>query len=203
MANILELQPLAAAIQLPVDTDRQLLDRYQTGDRDLFTTLYRAHHASVFRFTFHMTGDAVEASDIVQDVFVWLLHHANLFDPERGPLIALLIGVARKLVQKRHRQEQRWISIDDELLSRYGNGHTTVEVTNQNDIEALRVAILLLPIRYREVVVLCDLEDQTYEQAAVALNCAVGTVRSRLHRGRSLLARKFQPAKEQARKETL
>ena len=59
-----------------------------------------------------------------------------------------------------------------------------------------RKAIALLPIRYREAIVLCDLESQSYDAAAATLGCAVGTIRSRLHRGRELLARKFQPKKE-------
>jgi len=51
--------------------------------------------------------------------------------------------------------------------------------------------VLTLPLRYREVVVLCDLQELSYAEAAEALACAVGTVRSRLHRGRQLLATKL------------
>jgi RNA polymerase sigma-70 factor (ECF subfamily) len=56
----------------------------------------------------------------------------------------------------------------------------------------LRRAILKLPVRYREVVVLCDLQELSYADAAAALDCAVGTVRSRLHRARALLAAKMR-----------
>jgi RNA polymerase sigma-70 factor (ECF subfamily) len=58
-------------------------------------------------------------------------------------------------------------------------------------IEAVRQAVLSLPERYREVVVLCDLQELPYEDAAAALECAVGTVRSRLHRARALLLQKL------------
>jgi predicted DNA-binding protein (UPF0251 family) len=61
-------------------------------------------------------------------------------------------------------------------------------------IEQVRQAILLLPPDYREVVALCDLEEMSYEKAAVALGCAAGTVASRLHRGRALLAAKLRKA---------
>jgi RNA polymerase sigma-70 factor (ECF subfamily) len=61
-------------------------------------------------------------------------------------------------------------------------------MTRQDDVERLRRAILGLPSRYREVVVLCDLEDIPYAAAAESLRCPVGTVRSRLHRARRLLA---------------
>jgi RNA polymerase sigma-70 factor (ECF subfamily) len=59
-------------------------------------------------------------------------------------------------------------------------------------VDALRRAIMNLPLRYREVVVLCDLEEISYADAAEALDCAVGTVRSRLHRARGLLAAKMR-----------
>ena len=58
-------------------------------------------------------------------------------------------------------------------------------------IEALRRAVATLPLRYREVIVLCDLQELGYADAAAALGCAVGTVRSRLHRARALLAAKL------------
>ena len=57
---------------------------------------------------------------------------------------------------------------------------------------ALLAALHALPLRYRDVVILCELEERTYEDAACMLDCAVGTVRSRLHRARHLLAAKLQ-----------
>ena len=65
------------------------------------------------------------------------------------------------------------------------------ELIRVEKVEVLRRAVLSLPFRYREVVVLCDLQELSYQGAADALTCAVGTVRSRLHRGRALLAVKL------------
>jgi RNA polymerase sigma-70 factor (ECF subfamily) len=62
------------------------------------------------------------------------------------------------------------------------------ELTRSERVEMLRRAVIALPVRYREVVVLCDLEELTYAEAADALGCAIGTVRSRLHRARTMLA---------------
>jgi RNA polymerase sigma-70 factor (ECF subfamily) len=70
-----------------------------------------------------------------------------------------------------------------------------VEKFSRNEtIESVRKAVLSLPERYREVVVLCDLEEMSYVETAEILGCAIGTVRSRLHRGRSLLIEKLRPA---------
>jgi RNA polymerase sigma-70 factor (ECF subfamily) len=65
------------------------------------------------------------------------------------------------------------------------------DLTRAEAVASLRKAILTLPLRYREAVVLCDLQELSYAGAAEALGCAVGTVRSRLHRGRALLASKL------------
>ena len=65
------------------------------------------------------------------------------------------------------------------------------DLERQRHVDALRRAVVALPVRYREAVVLCDLHELSYADAAVALSCAIGTVRSRLHRGRALLARRL------------
>lgn len=166
--------------------DRDLLRRFRAGDREAFAEIYRAHHRPVFRFLLLMTADDGKAGELLQDVFVWLIHHPGNFDPERGELGHFLIGVARKILQRRRSEEQRWIPLDESMYGCESSG-----VFGHDDVAALRRAIAALPERYREVVVLCDLEEKTYEEAAAAAECAVGTVRSRLHRARTLLARKL------------
>ena len=99
-------------------------------------------------------------------------------------------------MQRRQRSERRWLPFDAADGPRLEAHGSAVEIAIAIDSGSLRKAIALLPIRYREAIVLCDLESQSYEDAAAALGCAVGTIRSRLHRGRELLARKFQPKKE-------
>ena len=170
------------------DRDGELLKRFAAGDRDAFTLIYRAHQAAVYRFALHMTGDAGKATEVTQDVFVWLIHHAAAFDPARGALAAFLVGVTRKFLQRNRGEELRWSPLDESaLISTDGS-----EPEDDADAIMLRKAIGALPERYREVVVLCDLENRSYEEAALAIDCAVGTVRSRLHRARALLARKLE-----------
>jgi RNA polymerase sigma-70 factor (ECF subfamily) len=71
------------------------------------------------------------------------------------------------------------------------NGDPLAELIDREGIEALRRSVLALPRRYREVVVLCDLEEVDYGEAALVLGCPIGTVRSRLHRARALLLEKL------------
>ncbi len=162
----------------------ELLRRFRTGDREAFTALYRLHYPAVFRFALNMSGDAAVATEITQDVFVWLIRNPGKFDPQRATLATFLIGVARKLLQRRRRLAFRWLPLRETVAP---EAHR-----DALDTAALRRAIAMLPARYREAIVLCDLESRSYEEAASVVGCAVGTIRSRLHRGRELLARKFR-----------
>ncbi len=179
---------MSTAIEMRVIDDQALINRFKAGDREAFAAIYREHQAAVFRFAFHMTADTIAAGEVTQDVFVWLIHHPAAFDPKRGALGSFLVGVARKFVHRRTRDARRWLPFNDASpVAAAGS-----DLAGGIDAASLRKAIGMLPVRYREVIVLCDLEGQSYEDAALVLGCAVGTVRSRLHRGRELLARKFQ-----------
>jgi RNA polymerase sigma-70 factor (ECF subfamily) len=178
--------------------DREWMARFLAGDREAFTRVYRLHSPAVFRFALHMTGDRMKASETTQDVFVWLVEHAGNFDAARGELGAFLIGVARKQLLRRLQNERRWMPLGD-LEAGEASRRPERESENESRADALRAAIAALPERYREVVVLCDLEGNTYESAAAALECAVGTVRSRLHRARELLGRKLHAKQESQR----
>ena len=175
------------------------MERFRRGDRDAFAMLYGEHSPAVFRFAFYMTGDRMRAAEIMQDVFVWLVHHPGEFDSERGGLAAFLGGVARKFLHRQQRDERRWLPIEDAAPSALESGagvEFALGLERAQEAAALHKAIAALPERYREAVVLCDLQGRSYEDAAAVMDCAVGTVRSRLHRARELLARKFQRRKE-------
>jgi RNA polymerase sigma-70 factor (ECF subfamily) len=180
-------------------SDRILVEQFRAGDREAFAALYRAHFAAVYKFAFYMTADQARAAEITQDVFVWLVHHPGEFDAGRGDLPAFLGGVARKLLQRQQRNDRRWLPLDEAVapaVECHQRGSFAEGLERDQDTERLRKAIAALPVRYREAIVLCDLESKSYQEAADTLGCAMGTVRSRLHRARELLVRKFQGKKE-------
>jgi RNA polymerase sigma-70 factor (ECF subfamily) len=178
--------------------DRDLLARFREGDREVFTLIYKMHSPGVFRFVLHMCGDEMKAAEVTQDVFVWLIHHPGRFDPSRGNLGPFLIGVARRFLLRQWRNERRWIPLEEAGANVDGGAGAGYAQSGRNESQVVRLreVIAALPARYREVVVLCDLEGHTYEAAAGILECAVGTIRSRLHRARELLGRKLQSKKE-------
>jgi RNA polymerase sigma-70 factor, ECF subfamily len=198
-------------------TDDGLLRLVIAGDEDAFRLLYRRRHPSLYRFALHMSGNAAVAEDVTQEVFMALIRDPRRFDPARGTLAGFLFGIARNHLRKRWEQDRRLVSLvgdADELgplasgngpqangahLDGNGNGRYAVpttrdEFTSIETIGRVRQAISTLPENYREVVVLCELEEMSYEEAAAALACPVGTIRSRLHRARAMLLEKLRDA---------
>jgi RNA polymerase sigma-70 factor, ECF subfamily len=168
------------------------------GDADAFGALYRRKRPDVYRFALHMTADEAVAEDVVQDAFMTVMQAAGQFDPGRGGVTPWLCGIAKNHLRQRLARDRRLepLAHDEEPATEAGaaEADTLGELIRAEQVERLRRAVLLLPFRYREVVVLCDLQGLSYQDAAEALACAVGTVRSRLHRGRALLAVKLAAA---------
>ena len=177
------------------------------GDEEALALLYRRRQGSVYRFALQMSGSKPIAEDVTQEVFLFLMRDGRVFDPERGSLNAFLLGVARNHVMRRMRVDQVLTPIGDDgdddagLMLADTDLCPLEDLTRAETIETVRKAVLSLPPKYREVVVLCELQDTSYEEAAEILGCAIGTVRSRLHRARALLLAKLRPA-EQVEEET-
>jgi RNA polymerase sigma-70 factor (ECF subfamily) len=183
--------------------DDVLLKRSAQGDEEAFTQLYRRNQAQIYRFALRMTGQAWAAEEIVQDVFMTLVREPNKYDAARGSVGAFLYGVARNRVMKHLERKPREFSLEVKNTE----GETKVievadertpahwaEIRERRD--RVRSAVLSLPPEFRETVVLCELGELSYEEAAQALDCPIGTVRSRLHRGRALLLAKLEMLRE-------
>jgi RNA polymerase sigma-70 factor (ECF subfamily) len=181
----------------PKETDDELLLSIRSGDEEAFLVLYRRRQAALYRFALHMSGSASLAEDVTQEVFLAILREECAYDPERGTLSGYLFGIARKLVLRQLERGRSDVVLDQEnddggTPELALNDDPLFDLTHREGIDALRRAVQALPRRYREVVVLCDLEEVDYADAAVALGCPIGTVRSRLHRARALLWEKLR-----------
>lgn len=180
------------------ESDSELLQRFSQGSDTAFLALYRRHQGSVFRFSLHMSGSREVAEEVTQDVFLALLAGARQFDDTRGSLEGYLIGIARHQVRRHVKDASRQAT--GELFSNL-LADPAPDLQRAQDLFRLRQAILSLPANYREVVVLCEVEELAYEEAARRLQCAVGTVRSRLHRARRILLAKMQRQTQQIAKQ--
>jgi len=183
-------------------SDSDLLQSMLAGDEDALAELYRRRQAGIYRFALQMSGSPSLAEDVTQEVFIALLRNGKSYDSTRGPLAWFLLGIARNLMRQRLGREQFYAPLGDDQSEGPANklqspANPLDDLSRSETIEAIRAAVLSLPPRYREVVVLCELQELSYAQAAGVLNCAIGTVRSRLHRARALLIEKMGPAKEE------
>ncbi len=173
------------------------------GDEEALAALYRKRQGSVYRFALQMSGSPALAEDVTQEVFMALMRDGTSYDSARGPLNWFLLGIARNLVRQRLGRERFYTSLaDDQEDQSIVSGLQTVndpldELARTETIEVVRKAVFSLPLPYREVVVLCELQELSYAEAAGILGCAIGTVRSRLHRARALLIEKMRPAQEE------
>jgi RNA polymerase sigma-70 factor (ECF subfamily) len=146
-----------------------------------------------------MTGNAWAAEEIVQDVFMTMMREPKKYDASRGPVAAYLFGIARNRVMKHFDRLPREVSLEEQETN--GSGVNTAAITTftpahwveqQERTSQVRAAVLDLPPEFREAVALCELEELSYEEAAQLLGCPIGTIRSRLHRGRALLLAKLE-----------
>jgi RNA polymerase sigma-70 factor (ECF subfamily) len=167
------------------ETDARLIADIVAGVEQAFVDLYRRRHGDVYRFAFAMGKSRSFAQDVTQEVFLNVLENARHFDRGKGTVRAWLIGCARYVTLDRLRLERRWTGDMPAEVDAFDGEERLL--TDQR-VERLHAAIARLPVEYREALVLFELQELTYAETATVLGCPVGTVRSRLHRGRVLLA---------------
>ena len=175
--------------------DERLLRLAWQGDEGAFAELFTRHQGPIYRYAVHLCGHEA-ADDVVQDTFLALLRQNGQYDRTRGPLVGYLFGIARHIVLRQ--LASRYQSALTSELNECMAGDVAVdqptvleELTRAEAIDAVRAAVQSLPPPYREVIVLCELQDIDYAVAADIVQCPIGTIRSRLHRARALLTTKL------------
>lgn len=175
-------------------SDEALLPALARGEERAFLAIYRRRQAPVYRYALHLSGDADVAAEVVQETFLALLREAGRLDPERGTVVSWLFAVARNQVLRQMRSRRRHLSLEDEDSGELPAAGCVIADLEQEQLSGrLRETLATLPAVYREVLVLCDMQELSYEEVAAVAGCPTGTVRSRLHRARALLAGKLRP----------
>jgi len=192
-ARINHLKMVTEGADEPGDAD--LVAGARRGERDAFEAIYCRYQAIVYRFARSMTESPTLAEDVTQEVFLALMRDLERYEPRRASLATYLYGVARNITRARLRREQRFVNLDDfasERAEPAGRDDPCAALARSQDLIKLRRAVVALPSRYREVVILCDLHGLSYAEVAGVIGTPVGTVRSRLYRGRTLLAERLR-----------
>jgi RNA polymerase sigma-70 factor (ECF subfamily) len=173
--------------------DVALLERVRRGDAEAASLLFARHQGPIYRYAAHMCGrDA--ADDVVQETFLAVLRRSGQYDATRGPVANYLLGIARHCVLKKLGALYASVAVngaDGTCGGAVAQPTILDALTRAETIETVRGAIESLPPAFREVVVLCELQEMSYEEAAGVVQCPVGTIRSRLHRARALLMTKL------------
>jgi RNA polymerase sigma-70 factor (ECF subfamily) len=193
----------------PADTE--LLRKMRAGEASAFESLYLRHQGPLFRFALLRSGSADTAADVVQEVFMGLLTASFTFDPTRGVLQNFLFGVARNLVMKHELPRRRLAALpaadddhdddDDAVEIASEAAEPLARILGAELADEVRRALSLLAPHYRDVVILYEMHDLSYQEIADICRLDIGTVRSRLSRGRAALAKRLaahRPAIEQS-----
>lgn len=186
---------MKAAVLMPEvtgDTDLELVERHRYGDRAAFEKIYRLHSEMVFNLAFRMTGDAEEAAEVSQDTFLRVHRYCGRYRG-RSSLRTWIYRVAVNCCRSRFRRNQTWRTrilsgslerVEEVPDTRRGPEDRTLA---RDRGEAVTQALRRLPEPFREAVVLRDLEGLAYGEIARVLGIRIGTVRSRIARGRDRL----------------
>jgi RNA polymerase sigma-70 factor (ECF subfamily) len=180
----------------PTD-ESDLMGRLAAGDRQALDLIYRAEAGEVYRFSLSMCGNPAWSADAVQDAFVELAEKPHGYDRARGPLRAYLCGIARFKLLARWRETTPFASLEEEDEGAHDVPAThapEADLSRSQDTQALWREIARLPWVFREAVVLVDIQERTYTEAAQIAGVEVNTLRTRLHRARQRLAAALIPS---------
>lgn len=168
-----------------------LMARLADGDAEALALVYRRESGSVYRYALALAGDEAAALDAVQEAFAQLLRGPMGYQPGRGSLGAYLAGMARHQLLNQWRDARRHIPLDESLDTDDGAEAmpaSDVRLSQSQQQQSLWAAIRSLSWPQREAIVLVDLQERSYEDAAAIAGVSVDTLRTRLHRARLRLA---------------
>jgi RNA polymerase sigma-70 factor, ECF subfamily len=187
----------ASPMAEPNLVDQDLYRQLAKGSEEAFSALYERYQGPIFRFAWHMSGNSATAEDVTQEVFMLLIRNPGNYDRAKGSVAGYLFGIARNLTRRKLDRSRLDEPLAEESTEGNGTGLASDtdllgDLTRVELLDYLQKAVLGLPEQYREVIVLCDLEEMSYPDAAVVLECPPGTIASRLHRARLMLKARLQ-----------
>ncbi len=177
------------ATAVAVEDSGQVETPLEVWKRPSWEEVVTNHSAKVFRLAFRLTGNRHDAEDLTQEVFVRAFKSLDKFKP--GTLDGWLHRITTNLFldQVRRKARIRFDGLPEDADQRIPGNETSPERSFEfnNLASDIQAALDKLPIEFRTAVILCDIEGFSYDEVATALGIKLGTVRSRIHRGRALL----------------
>ncbi len=184
------------------DDEEQLIARSQRGDVNAFNQLVLHYQPAVYGVVYRMLGNADVAADIAQDTFIAAFRSITSFRGD-SPFRSWLLRIATNLAYDHWRRTQRHPAESLESLTDEEEPHSASDLNalietgraqnpeayllNQELQQLIQRGLEMLPLEQRVAVVLCDIQGMPYEEIATATQATLGTVRSRIARGRARL----------------
>lgn len=176
------------AIGDATDLDARLMKATSRGDAEAFSLIVERHKNGLINYLTHLTGDRDHAEEVAQEAFLRLYEHAGRYD-ERGKLSSYLYSIATNLVRTEQRRRMRWLRLVPRFAVHTDRDEHTPQACLLSDEAGTEVrrALDALPLHFRAPIVLREIEGWSYEEIAAALGCRIGTIKSRINRGRERL----------------
>ena len=183
--------------------DQELVERCLRGDRGAWESIVHEHHRRVYNLAYRYCGRFDEAEDLTQEIFLKVYRSMAAYRPESGAFVTWLLRVGRNQIIDRYRRLKRERSMTDSIdaaferieenPARYDDPGEALRKRELTD--TVHGALLAMAVDLREAVILRDLEGCTYEEMATILDVPLGTVKSRINRGRTALGRRLRGLK--------
>ena len=176
-----------------------LIERAADGDEKAFSEIYFLLRDAIYGFAFRMTNERAIAEDIAQEVFMFFIKHPEKFDPSRGTLFSFLCGVARNKVFNYLKKSgtrlemNNFETADFETVSNGGAKSPLKDLLDKEFSAKVAECVAMLSPFQREVLILRETEELSYEEIAEITETDIGVVKSRLYRARRALGAELAP----------
>jgi RNA polymerase sigma-70 factor, ECF subfamily len=167
------------------EAESALIERFRAGDQGAFVELVRRHERRVYNLAYRMLGRTEDARDATQDAFLSAFRHLGGFRGD-STFATWIHRITVNLCYDSLRRRREVVSLDGETLEPAATPDHADAAATVADVQG---ALLEIPADYRAVVIMHELQDMSVEEVAAVLGVPVGTVKSRLHRGRAALGR--------------
>lgn len=176
------------------NNEANLIEKTALGDELAFNEIYYRHRNRVYGFTYRMTTNRAVAEEITHETFMVLIEHPERFHAERGSLLTFLCAVARNCVmnhlRRKHNRDVGFEELENfDFLEDETKGNPLTDLLKRELAERIDVCIAALPPLQREVIVLREFNELSYEEIAKITDAELSAVKTRLHRARQTLAK--------------
>jgi len=178
------------------NNEANLIEKTALGDELAFNEIYYRHRHRVYGFTYRMTANRAVAEDITHETFMVLIEHPERFHAERGSLLTFLCAVARNCVmnhlRRRHNGDVGFEELENfDFLEDETKGNPLTDLLKQELAGRIDNCIAALPPLQREVIILREFEELSYDEIAKITDAELSAVKTRLHRARQTLAKQL------------